>query len=203
MVGKNALLIYGAGGHGSSTYNLAKDLNLEVECFVDPYSDLDSKFGIKILDHYEFDSIKKSVVIAIGDNKIREQIYNSLLQYNVIFPSLVHPTAYVSKLSKIFEGTVVMPGVSIGPNCDVGSFCIINSTVSIDHDCKIYNFSSLAPSVTIAGNVHIGTGSTIYMNSAIADGVSIGKNSVIGACSFVKDDVGDNEMSYGIPSRIR
>jgi acetyltransferase-like isoleucine patch superfamily enzyme len=41
------------------------------------------------------------------------------------------------------------------------------------------------------------------MNSAIADGVSIGKNSVIGACSFVKDDVGDNEISYGIPSRIR
>jgi|LakMenEpi03Aug12_release.lakeMendotaPanAssembly.Ray.scaffolds.fasta_scaffold449316_2 sugar O-acyltransferase (sialic acid O-acetyltransferase NeuD family) len=201
---KNLLLIYGSGGHATSTYNLAKDLNLEVEYFIDPFTSLDSKFGIKILDHYEFTSDQKFVVIAIGDNKLREQIYISLLKYsNLVFPKLIHPTAYVSKLSKISEGTVVMQGASIGPNCDIGSFCIINSAASVDHDCRIEDFSSLSPSVTLAGSVHIGLGSTIYMNSAIADGVSIGKNSVIGACSFVKDDVGNGEISYGTPSRSR
>ena len=203
-MGIGALLIYGSGGHASSIYNLAKDLNLEVECFIDPYSTLDSKFGIKILDQYNFNSTEKSVVIAVGDSKLREEIYNSLLEYNnIIYPTLIHPTAYVSKLSKISNGTVIMQKAAIGPNCDIGSFCIINSASTVDHDCTINNFSNLSPGVVLAGNVNVGMGSTIYMNSAIADGVSIGKNSIVGACSFVKDDVDDNAISYGIPARVR
>lgn len=200
----SSIIIFGAGGHATSVYNLCSDLNLEVEYFIDPFTSLDLKFGRKILNVYDFKSDQKSIVIAVGDNKIRDKIHKSLLKNrNLIFPTLIHPSSYVSKLSNISEGTVIMPGASIGPNCDIGRFCVINSNVSIDHDCKIDNFSSLSPSVTMAGNVRVGERVNIYMNSAIADSVKIGSDSIIGACSFVKDNVSKNQISYGIPSRSR
>jgi len=200
----NSIMIYGAGGHATSVYNLAIDLNLNIDCFIDPFTSLDSKFGRKILSYYDIKSNPKSIVIAIGDNKIRKQIYKSLLKHtNLIFPKLIHPSVYVSRLSNISEGTVIMPGASIGPNCTIGKFCIINSNVSVDHDCEVKDFSSLSPGVTVAGNVNIGESTTIYMNSAIANSVSIGNNAIIGACSFVKDNVADNQINYGIPSKNR
>lgn len=200
----NSITIFGAGGHATSVYSLAIDLNLNIDLFIDPYTSLNFKFGRKILSSYDFKTNSKSIVIAIGDSKIRAQIYNSLLNHtNLIFPKLIHPSAYVSKLSNISEGTVIMPGASIGPNCNIGKFCIINSNVSIDHDCEVKDFSNLSPGVTVAGNVNIGQSTTVYMNSAIANNVSIGNNTIIGACSFVKNDVADNQINFGIPSKNR
>ncbi len=77
-----------------------------------------------------------------------------------------------------------MPLVNVGPNADIGSFCILNSSASVDHDSVLHDFASLAPGVICGGSVNIGTRSALSIGAVIKHGVEIGADTVIGAKSY-------------------
>jgi len=113
----------------------------------------------------------------------------------------IHPDACISSSVRIGVGTVVMGGVTINPNCQIGEHCILNTNSSVDHDGTLYDFSSIGPGVNLGGNVSIGRLSHVGLGSAVSHNVTIGENSVIGGLSFVNKDVGDWELGYSSPYR--
>ena len=199
------IVIFGAGGHAVSVANVAFSAGYKIAYFIDVNKKADYLLGIKIIRDISELVNKKDYEysIAIGDNALRERIYNELInEYNDIkFPSLIHQSAVISSFSSIGDGTVVMPNATVGPNSTVGKFCIINTQSSIDHDCNMLDFSSIAPNAVTGGAVTIGYRSAISIGAIVKQGLQIGNDSVLGASSYLNKNLANNKVAYGIPAK--
>ena len=142
-------------------------------------------------------------IICLGDNFVRQKVRKRIIDLlpNFNFVTAIHLDACISSSVRIGVGTVVMGGVTINPNCEVGEHCILNTNSSVDHDGTLCDFSSIGPGVNLGGNVSIGRLSHVGLGSAVSHDVTIGENSVIGGLSFVNKDVGDLELGYSSPYR--
>jgi sugar O-acyltransferase (sialic acid O-acetyltransferase NeuD family) len=202
----SSLVILGAGGHGVSAYNVALSAGFVVSQFVDPALRGRRLVGTEIVgDLSEIaDTGSLHVFIAIGDNNSRSCVQNELLiQYpGVSFPKLIHASAVISSFASIGDGTIVMPGSVVGPNTEIGRFCILNTRSSIDHDCVMADYSSLAPGVTTGGKVGIGLRTAVSIGAVIKHDVSIGDDCVVGAHSYVNKNLPDSCVAYGTPARV-
>ena len=199
------LVIFGAGGHGVSFANVALSAGYKIKLFVDK-----NKIGLNLLgvsvigDVADLDDLDCYCFgIAVGDNAVRERIYNELrAKYaHLHFPALVHSSATVSSFTTIGDGTVVMPKAVVGPNSKVGKFCLLNTHSSLDHDCVMSDFSSLAPGAVTGGTVQIGLRSAVSIGATIKHELKIGDDSVIGANSYLNKDLPNNQVAYGTPAK--
>tara|TARA_B110000008_G_C16971342_1_gene564027 strand:- start:632 stop:1267 length:636 start_codon:yes stop_codon:yes gene_type:complete len=198
------IIVIGAGGHATSLAESILSCGYEILYFVDKYRSKDKLLGYKVVKNIPNSKSILNIVIAIGDNSKRFEIYkiflNKMLKIN--FPSIIHPSASISKFAKIGSGTVVLQNAVVGSNCKIGKFCIVNSSSSVDHDCKMSNFSSLGPASVTGGNVNIGLRSAVGINSSILQKVDIGKDVVVGSNSFVNQNIKSNVVVYGSPAKI-
>lgn len=95
-----------------------------------------------------------------------------------------------------------MPLSVVNSSTTLGKCVIVNTSSSVDHDSVLMDFSSLAPGVHMGGNVSVVIRSVISIGSSIKHGVEIGNDVVVGSSSLVLDDIEDNSVAYGIPSRF-
>lgn len=146
----------------------------------------------------------KGGVIAIGDNWVRAKIAQTMLLAlpEFSFITAIHPSAQIARGVQIGEGTVIMAGVVVNSDSQIGKFCILNTRSSLDHDCLMEDFSSLAPGATTGGNVHIGAFSAISLGANILQGRCIGSHTVVGAGALVVHDIPDHSLAYGVPARV-
>lgn len=199
------LIVIGAGVHAVSVANVALSAGYKIHHFADKNKSGLELLGYKIIgdigDLKDIDSY--SFGIAVGDNAMRERIYNELIaKYpSLHFPTLIHQSATVCLFSSIGYGTVVMPNAVIGPNTKVGKFCLINTQASIDHDCVMLDYSSLAPSSVTGGTVQIGIRSALSIGATIKHGLKIGNDCVVGANSYLNKDLPNNQVAYGTPAK--
>jgi len=200
------VVIYGAGGHATSIAGVLTRLGFTINHFIDDVNAKESKFGIPIVK--SLSEIRKkgriSLVIAIGNNFVRQQVFNRLnsSQRSIHFPTIIDPSSIICTKVEIGQGTVVMPGTVVGTKVTLGDFCIINTSSTIDHESEMSDFSSLAPGATLAGNVTIGERSAIMMNASVSHQTKIGKDCLVGASSFVASDLSDNTVAVGVPSKV-
>jgi len=97
--------------------------------------------------------------------------------------------------------------LELGNMVDIGAFTYINASegviiednVQIGSHCSIYSVSTIDSKkgkVILKKNCKIGTHSVIMPN------ITIGENSIIGAFSFVKENIPDNVVAFGVPAKI-
>lgn len=202
---KNRLLIIGAGKNGFAVMDIAKNLNIYDEIFfLDDNKNLKSS---KIIGNIK--KLKKiikpidKVVISIGNNQIRYNIYKSLNLKESHYTNIIHPSAIISKFNKIGIGVIIMANVVISSNSKIGKFSIINTSSNIDHDSKIGNFTHISPGVNIAGQCKIGDLTWIGIGSNIINDIRVGKNVIIGAGSLILKDINSNLKVFGVPAKTQ
>lgn len=142
-----------------------------------------------------------TAVIAIGDNRAREDIARRL-QGDVEWASIVHPRAVVAAGVLIGPGSVVAAGSVIQPDSRIGEHVIVNTASSIDHDCMVGDFAHIGPGARLTGCVSIGEGVLVGAGVTIVPGVSVGEHSTIGAGSVVLRDVPSHAVAVGVPARV-
>ena len=152
----------------------------------------------KDIDNYKDEC---DCIIAIGNNTIREKIYNKLSKLGINQITLIHPTAVIDKTVVIEEGTVVMANAVLNADVKIGKGCIINTAATIDHDCTINDFVHISPGVKIAGTVDIGKRTWIGIGSSIINNLTICDNCMIGAGSTVIYDIKCSGTYVGSPVR--
>lgn len=140
-------------------------------------------------------------IIGIGDNIIRERIYNLITSKKLEVTTLISNTASISQFAKVSSGTFVNRNVSINASAKVGSNVILNTACVIEHECQISDSVHIGPGAVLAGNVFVGERSFIGANSVIKQGVKIGKDVVVGAGTVVLSDIPDGKKIVGNPSR--
>lgn len=202
------LAIVGASGHGKVIADIAEQLGFTITFYDDAYS---NKTHIEhwlihgtcddliSLNHADA-TFSYDVVVAIGNNDIRQQKMQLLQQNGFNLISLIHPSAIVSQYASIALGTVVFAGAVINAFATVGVGCIINTAAVVEHDCIIADFAHICPNVALAGGVSVGSKSWIGIGSQVRQLITIGDNCLIGAGSTVVKNISDNVTAFGSPA---
>ncbi len=171
-----------------------------IDNIIDDNPKTDTILGLPILRSTDADfSAIKSMIISIGNNKVRQRISDKI---KVNYVNAIHPTAILSPTVSLGKGTVIMAGAIINPDAVIGDHCIVNTGAVIEHDCHIADFVHVSPSVSLAGNVAIGEGSHIGIGAKVIQGIKIGKWATIGAGAVIIKDIPDYAVVVGNPGKI-
>lgn len=146
-----------------------------------------------------------NVAIGVANERqllIRKQIRSRLALPPERYPALVHPTASVSRRSRVSEGAVIMAGVSCSGRVAIGSGVIILQNCAIGHEAQLADFSSVSITVSIGGSAQIGEGAYLGIGSSILPGCKIGKQAIVGMGAVVIRDVPNYAVVVGNPARV-
>jgi len=203
----NNIILLGYSGHAYSVIDAAQSTGESVEHYCEKESVEQNPYELNYLgdeSHLNLDLYKSDYCFfpGIGDNFIREKIIRFIENSDLEQILITHQRASVSKQTEIGLSTFIGNGALVNPLCKIGKGVIINTGAIIEHECKISDYVHVAPGAVLAGNVEIGKHSLIGANSVIKQGVKIGTNSIIGAGSVVLQDIPDNKIVAGNPSRL-
>ena len=203
--------IFGAGGHAKVViYSLlSRGLNA-----IEVFDDDAVKFGMNLLNYpvkgsrsdlverfrQEFNN---KVIVAVGQNMIRKNIYQDLLKQQVSFGQAIHTSATIAPSTHIGPGVMIMANTVIHPDTSVGQNTIINTAALVEHDCEIGDHSHIAPGAVICGGVKVGSLTQVGSGAIVLPGVRVGNGCTIGAGAVVTQDVADATTVIGIPARIK
>lgn len=116
----------------------------------------------------------------------------------------------------MYDSVFVLGEVKVGRNCWIGPNVILDGSggltigdwVCIDANCQIYSHDSSDRFVSCGtlpdkrSPTVIGNGVFIGPNCVVSMGVTIGSHVKIGVGSWVKSDVPDNSVAYGVPAKV-
>ena len=121
----------------------------------------------------------KNLVIVIGNNSVRERIYNMAKRIGYIFPNLISSSAYISPYAKLGWGCVILNNAVIQNGSCVGNGVLLNPGVEVHHDCLIgdydliYTNSVVRTNANVGKCVRIGSNVTICNNAVVSDGADV------------------------------
>ncbi len=152
MIFVNDLLIIGAGTFSTEVEELAILLGYSNVAFVDDsvpgcIGTTDDIFKL----HKEFDD----AIVALGNNANRKK-YTTVLEecgYNI--PTLIHPTAYVSKDAEIGYGCIVRAKSVISRYAKLGKGVIVNVGGLIDHHCVVGDYSHILMGAVVRNCINL------------------------------------------------
>lgn len=195
--------LYGAGGHAKVVAEIAELCGYEICALID--ADCSKNLGgLQAQSEEEFLANShniRTILLGIGSNTARRDIFYRLQAHGLSFPALAHPSAVVSPSATIDDGAVVMAHAVINPSAHVGAGAIINTASVIEHDNTIGAFAHISPNATLAGSVRVGEGAHVGAGSVAKEGIAIGVGAVVGAGAVVVHDVESDQVVMGNPAR--
>lgn len=202
------IYIIGAGTYGEVMYELAEICGYNIAGYFD---EDDNKIGtnvmgVEVIGKFSklsnFDIAGKNFIVAIGNNKIRCDIMTQINNNGGITPSLIHPTAYVSKSAKIGNGVYIQQGAVIWTKAIISDFVIISPNTVIAHHTKLGKACMISTMCVVGANLEIGDYTFFGIGSIAITGIKkVGKNVYLGAGTTVIKDTEDNILMVGSPAR--
>ena len=191
----NKIILIGGGGHCKSVIDvIEQQAQFEIVGIVDKPELLGSKIlGYQVIGNdFDLESLAKKyqyALITVGHIKsplLRIKLFDLANTVGFILPSIVSPNAYVSKYSKIGNGTIIMHHAIVNANTSISDNCIVNTKALIEHDCLISSHCHISTNAIINGGVKIGPKCFIGSNVTTKDNITIKEKSFIKAGALVK-----------------
>ena len=206
---KSNLVLIGASGHAKVIIDIIeKQAERHIAFIVDDNPSLHgaSLFGYRViggrgeLAARSAELADGAVIIAIGNNAVRQELATWVKSQGLATFAAIHPSAQISRGAVVGAGSVVMAGAVINADAIIGENVIINTGATIDHDCNIGDGVHIAPGCHICGGVSIGEGSLVGAGATIIPNIRIGRKVTVGAGSTVLKDVPDAATVGGSPA---
>lgn len=128
-----------------------------------------------------------SMLIAIGYermNELRRQIYTMCKNDGYQIATLISRTAVVYADS-IGEGTIILPSVHIGPDCQIGKCNFFESASVLSHDNILGDFNFVSTNVVLGGFAKVGNNCFLGLHSTIKNDIVIDDFSFIGSSANI------------------
>lgn len=202
------VVVIGGGGHAKVVVEILRyNPDVKLVGYIDP-NPQSQIAGLQHLgnDHVLPDLFANDVrhaFIAIGDNGLRNRIYQQVKNIGFELVNAVSPFSYISPSAVLGTGIAIMPGAVINAEARIGNAAIINTNASVDHESIIGQASHIAPGSSVAGKVKVGDGTFIGIGSKIIDGIEIGCWSILGAGAVVVHSVPDYSLAIGVPAKVK
>jgi sugar O-acyltransferase (sialic acid O-acetyltransferase NeuD family) len=199
----DALLIFGAGGHGRVVADAARAAGVTGLLASDRNPALcqgELLPGVPLhLPDASAPAQARAVHVAIGHNTARERESQALGLKRL--HTVCHPTASVSPFAQLGEGSLVAGQAVVAPDARLGLGVIVNHGAVVDHDCCIGDFAHIAPGAVLGGEVRIGPGVLVGAGAVVLPGRSIAAGAVVGAGAVVRDNIDSPGTWVGVPAR--
>jgi len=204
------LAIYGTGGSGKEAYEVFEECPKEKSkwdeiVFVD---DTVESGEFRSCRRFTFEDLQKTlspeqvkIVIAIGEPKSREILYNRIVSAGYSLGNIIHSNAVISKGSLMGNGIVLQDGVKISAEAEISDNVYINSRTLVGHNVKIGSHCQISANVFLAGFSKLEECVFIGVASCIRDHTVVGAHSVISMGSVVMKDVRPYKIFMGNPGR--
>jgi sugar O-acyltransferase (sialic acid O-acetyltransferase NeuD family) len=191
------LLLVGAGGHATACIDV---IEAHGGCAVTGLIAAAAEVGRKVLGYEVLGTDAelpgllaetRNVLIVVGQVKTAEprvRLFETLRRLGFRFPSIVSPSAHVSRHAVLGEGTIVMHGAIVNAGAKVGANCIVNSNALIEHDAVVADHCHISTAAILNGGVRVGSCSFVGSGSVVREGVSIGEHCVVGMGQSVLAD---------------
>lgn len=199
------LALIGSGGHAKVVCSIARRLGWQVHGYFDDFRPAGTLvLGLPVLGKVaEVQQLPSQcwIFVAIGDNARRRELFELCKTWKRSMATLVDPSAQLDETVTVGDGTVIMPGVVVNVDSQIGSNCILNTSCSVDHDGQIASHAHLCPGVHLAGTVSVGEGCMLGTGTSVIPGIKIGARTVVGAGAVVVRDLGADQLVVGVPAR--
>lgn len=205
------VLILGAGGHAQVVADIVLRMQ-EANAETAPIGYLDDNpalvgqrvLGLPILGEIAHLSTipHDAVVLAIGDNAVRQRLFDTLRSQGERFVIACHPSAVIAPGTQIGPGSMICAGVVVNPGSIVGANVILNTACTVDHHNRIGNHVHIAPGVHLGGDVLIGEGALVGIGATVMPQRQVGDWSVVSAGALVHSDLVDRVVAAGVPARV-
>ena len=137
---KEKLLLVGAGGFGRM---VAEQAMLQYDCaFVDDGQPVGAEIcGIPVVGGLaDLPKLRKEydfLVVGIGNNQFRAQVYEKAKVLDFVFPNIVAPSAYISPFAEVGCGCVLMQNACIQNGASVGNGVLLNAGTEVHCDAAV------------------------------------------------------------------
>lgn len=200
------LAILGASGHGKVVADAALLSGWdEVMFYDDAWPELKTNASWPIVGNtltlMESSERIDGIIVAVGNNRIRQEKSQALRAAGLPLATVIHPSAIVSQFSSIGEGCFVAASAVIHVDSTIGDYSIINTAAIVEHDCCVGEACHISPGSALAGAVRVGHSSWIGINSCVRQLVNIANNVVVGAGSTVIKNVPSGTTVVGNPAK--
>ena len=179
---KKKLLLVGAGGFGRMVLELAM---CQYDCaFIDDGQPVGVEIcGIPVVGGLaDLPELRKEyglLVVGIGNNQFRAQVYEKAKALGYGFPNIIAPSAYISPYAKLGRGCVVLQNACVQNGASVGNGVLLNAGTEIHCDAVvgdyalIYTNSVIRTGATVGNIARIGSNCTVCNHATVTDGTDI------------------------------
>lgn len=206
------VLIIGAGGHGQVVADIFLSRQKSDAVQVEPLGFLDDDpslhrqtfLGVPVLGPIaQLSGIEhEALIVAIGNNRARQKVFQQLQAQGEQFVRAIHPTATIGAEVAIGTGTMICAGVVVNPASCLGRGVILNTGCTVDHHNHIGDHAHIGPGAHLGGDVEIGVGTLVGIGATVMPQRRIGAWSVVGAGAVVTRDIPPGVTAVGVPARI-
>jgi sugar O-acyltransferase (sialic acid O-acetyltransferase NeuD family) len=191
---KPLILLIGAGGHCKSCIDVIEQegrfqisgivdrtgANSPTEVLEYPLIGTDDDLGrLRV-------SIEHALVTVgqVQSAEVRIRLYKRLVELGYQLPVIISPKAHVSMHACIGNGTIVMHGVTVNANANVGVNCILNSHCLIEHDAVIEDHCHVSTGAIVNGQAVVGAGSFVGSGAVVVQCERVSQGSFVRAGSL-------------------
>ena len=185
---KEKLLLIGAGGFGRM---VAEQAMLQYDCaFADDGQAVGTKIcGIPVVGGIaDLQVLRKGydlLVVGIGNNQFRAQVYEKAKTLGYAFPNIIAPSAYISPYAKLGCGCVVLQNACIQNGASVGDGVLLNAGTEVHCDATVGDYALIYTNSVIRTGATVGNFARIGSNCTICNNVTVPNDADIPDCTAV------------------
>ncbi len=146
----------------------------------------------------------EQLLLCIGPGAGRRSVAQRLATLGIgdeRYSTFVAPSARVGTTSVVGAGSILLDGVVVTADAELGKHVVVMPNCTITHDNRLADFATLAAGVSLGGTVFVGHASYLGMNASVRPGLSIGPDATLGMGAVLLTSLPAGETWAGVPAR--